>query len=222
VLVNFPFFTRNQCVWRASNRLPVGGITLFSRRPPAPVSCFLMDTVRRVASDDLHAEEVAALRDLFDAAWANKGSEFTEEDWSHTFGGVHFIVEREGRIVSHGSVIARELHTADHRLTTGYVEAVATLPSRQGRGHGSTVMHAIGEHIDRTFQLGALDTGIPGFYEPLGWSVWKGPTFVRIDSGSEKPTPDEDGSVLVRLTPTTPHLDPSAPLSCDWRSGDVW
>ena len=181
----------------------------------------LMAIVRRVASDDLRAEEMAALRDLFDAAWRNKDAEFTEQDLANAFGGVHFILEQEGRIVSHGSVIERELHTADLRLTTGYVEAVATLPSRQGRGHASTVMRAIGEHIDRTFQLGALDTGIPGFYEPLGWFVWKGPTFVRMDRGPE-PTPDEDGSVLVRRTPTTPEIDPTASLSCDWRPGDVW
>lgn len=180
-----------------------------------------MPIVRRVESDDLRAEEIAALRDLFDAAWRNKDAEFTDEDLMHAFGGVHFIVEQEGRIVSHGSVIARELHTADHRLTTGYVEAVATLPSRQGRGHGSTVMRAIGEHIDQTFQLGALDTGIPGFYEPFGWFVWKGPTFVRMDVGRE-PTPDEDGSVLVHRTPTTPDIDPTAPLSCDRRPGDPW
>jgi aminoglycoside 2'-N-acetyltransferase I len=111
------------------------------------------------------------------------------------FGGVHFIVEQEGRIVSHGSVIERELHTGDLRLMTGYVEAVATLPSRQGRGHASTVMRAIGEHIDRTFQLGALDTGIPGFYEPLGWFVWKGSSAEDVG----RATPGNDGSVLVPL-----------------------
>jgi aminoglycoside 2'-N-acetyltransferase I len=180
-----------------------------------------METVRRMTSDDLRAEEIEALRELFQAAWRNKDSEFSEEDLRHAFGGMHFIVEHEGRIVSHGSVIARELHTGGLRLATGYVEAVATVPSRQGRGYGSTVMRAIGEHIDRRFQLGALDTGIPGFYEPLGWFVWKGPTFVRMDRGQE-PTPDEDGSVLVRRTPTTPDIDPTAPLSCDWREGDVW
>jgi aminoglycoside 2'-N-acetyltransferase I len=181
-----------------------------------------METVRRVASDDLHAEEVVALRDLFDAAWRNKDPEFNEDDLRHAFGGVHFLVEHEGRIVSHGSVIARELQVAGHRLATGYVEAVATLPSRQGRGYGTSVMRAIGEHIDRTFQLGALDTGIPGFYEPLGWFVWKGPTFVRTDDHGAEPTPEEDGAVLVRRTPTTPDVDPTAPLSCDWRAGDVW
>ena len=83
--------------------------------------------------------------------------------------------------MAHGSVVARELHTNGHRLATGYVEAVATLPVRQRRGHGSALMRAIGEHIDQMFELGALDTGIAGFYERFGWIVWEGPTFVRMD-----------------------------------------
>jgi GNAT superfamily N-acetyltransferase len=180
-----------------------------------------METMRVVASDDLLAEEMAALRHLFDLAWNDEGEGFDDDDMKHAFGGVHFIVQREGLIVSHGSVVPRELHTPDHRLATGYVEAVATLPSDRRRGHGSSVMRAIGEYLDRTFQFGALGTGIPGFYAPFGWFVWKGPTFVRLDRGPE-PTPDEDGCILVRLTPTTPDLDPTLPLSCDWRPGDVW
>ena len=36
-------------------------------------------------------------------------------------------------------------------------------------------------------------------------------------------TPEEDGLVMVRRTPTTPSdLDLDAPISCDWRPGDVW
>jgi aminoglycoside 2'-N-acetyltransferase I len=35
-------------------------------------------------------------------------------------------------------------------------------------------------------------------------------------------TPEEDGAVMVRMTPTTPELDLTAPISCDWRPGDVW
>jgi aminoglycoside 2'-N-acetyltransferase I len=136
-------------------------------------------------------------------------------------GGVHFVVETDGAIVSHASVVDRELHTGGHRLATGYVEAVATLPEHRRRGLGSAIMAEVGAHIDRTFPLGALGTGLQPFYERLGWIVWKGPTFVRTDGGLE-PTPDEDGYVLVRLTPTSPQLDLSAPISCDWRSGDVW
>ncbi len=82
-------------------------------------------------------------------------------------------------------------------------------------------MREVDEYIDQTFQLGALGTGSFAFYERLGWVVWNGPTFVRTNSGVIR-TGEEDGNVLVRLTPTSPKLDLSAPISCDWRSGDVW
>lgn len=180
-----------------------------------------MAVVRRLASDELVPEEVAVLRGLFREAWGDSSEEFTDEDWDHAVGGLHFILAEGGAIVAHASVVERELHTSGHRLATGYVEAVATRPVHQRRGHGSTLMREVDEYIAQTFQLGALDTGSSAFYERLGWVAWRGPTFVRTDSGIIR-TGEEDGSVLVRLTPTSPQLDLSAPISCDWRSGDVW
>jgi aminoglycoside 2'-N-acetyltransferase I len=177
--------------------------------------------LRTVTSDDLRAEEVAALRELFRAAWGDDGEAFTEEDWEHATGGVHFILDEDGTILAHASVVERELHTDGHRLATGYVEAVATDPLHQGRGHATAVMRKVDEYIDRTFQLGALDTGRPALYKRLGWVVWEGPTFVRTDEGPVR-TAEEDGQVLVRLTPKSPELDLSAPISCEWRPGDVW
>jgi aminoglycoside 2'-N-acetyltransferase I len=178
-----------------------------------------MATVRRVAGEDLRPQEVATLRALFDAAWERGG--FTEEDWDHAFGGLHFLLEEGGTIVSHASVIERQLHTGGLDLVAGYVEAVATLPTHGRRGYGSAVMNEVGEWIDRTFQLGALDSARHDFYERLGWVVWRGPTSVRTDRGLVR-TPEEDGNVLVRVTPLSPDLDLSAPISCEWRSGDVW
>jgi aminoglycoside 2'-N-acetyltransferase I len=178
-------------------------------------------TVVTRRSDELSAAETAALRELFHAAWSEGSNGFTEEDWEHARGGVHFIIEAGGAIVAHASVVERELHAGVHRLATGYVEAVATWPGRQRQGHGSAVMRKVDDHIDRTFQLGALATGIPAFFERLGWVGWRGPTFVRTSSGLVR-TAEEDGQVFVRLTPTSPELDFSAPISCDWRPGDVW
>jgi aminoglycoside 2'-N-acetyltransferase I len=178
-------------------------------------------SVRTVGSDELGQAEVTAIRDVLNAAFGDEPDEaFTEEDWDHAVGGLHFILEENGTVAAHASVVERELHTSGHRLATGYVEAVATRPYLQGRGHGSTVMRAVGEYIDGTFQLGALG-GEPSFYERLGWVVWEGPTFVRTQAGLI-PTPEEDGLVLVRLTPSSPEFDLSAPISCDWRLGDVW
>lgn len=176
--------------------------------------------VKRVRTDELRPEEAGALRELLDAAWANGPEEFTDEDWDHAVGGLHFILEDQGSIAGHAAVVERTLHTSGHALSTGYVEAVATRPTRQRRGHGSALMREVGEYIYRTFQLGALG-GDPAFYERLGWVVWQGPTFVRTDAGLVR-TPEEDGAVLVRLTPMTPEIDLSAPISCEWRPGDAW
>jgi aminoglycoside 2'-N-acetyltransferase I len=146
---------------------------------------------------------------------------FTDEDWQHAIGGTHFLVEVDGQIVSHASVVERELHVAGRPLRTGYVEAVATAPGAQRRGYGSGVMREVNEHIARHFELGALGTGSQGFYQRLGWQIWRGPTYVRAAGGDER-TADEDGYILVYTTPSTPPLDLDEPISCEWREGDVW
>lgn len=180
-----------------------------------------MPSVRTFASDELSPAQVDGLRGLLALAWRDDPDPFTDDDWHSAVGGVHFVSEEDGTVVAHASVVERELHAGDHRLGTGYVEAVATLPAYRRRGHATELMRAVGEHIDRTFELGALDTGTKSFYERLGWVVWRGPTYVRTDSGLVR-TPEEDGSVLVRPTPRSPQLDLSSPISCDWRPGDAW
>ncbi len=180
-----------------------------------------MAALRQVPSDRLTREELTALRALFDEAWAGKGERFTAEDFEHALGGVHFLLEEDGVIVSHGSVVQRELHAGGLILDTGYVEAVATRPDRQRRGHATRNMRAVAELIDRRFVVGALEAGVSGFYERLGWVPWRGPTFVRTAGGLVR-TAEEDGAVMILRTSRTPPLDLDAPLSCEWRSGDVW
>ena len=124
-------------------------------------------------------------------------------------------------MVAHASVVERELRSADDRLRTGYIEAIATRPSHRRQGLGSLVIEGVGELIDRSYQLGALATGLVGFYERRGWVAWRGPTWVRTEAGTVR-TAEEDGNIFVRLTPTSPELDLSAPVSCEWPPGDAW
>jgi len=179
--------------------------------------------LRVLPTSALVPAELAAIRRLMDAAFGTEPeNSFDDDDWAHALGGSHFVLDMAGEIVSHASVVERELHVAGQPIHTGYVEAVATLPQRQGLGYGSQVMVAVNEHIAAGYELGALGTGSREFYERLGWRVWQGPTFVRTEAGQER-TPDEDGGILILLTPATPAaLDLSAPISCEWRSGDVW
>ncbi|HEY7659981.1 MAG TPA: GNAT family N-acetyltransferase [Actinomycetota bacterium] len=179
-----------------------------------------MTNVVRRSSAELEPRQLASLRRLFEDAWPEEEG-FTEDDWDHAFGGVHFLVEEDDRVVSHASVVERELHVGPFPLVSGYVEAVATAPDRQGHGLGTAVMRAVGDHVDRSFELGALGTDRFAFYGRLGWFVWAGPLAVRTADGL-RATPEENGFVLVRITPTSPPLDLTAPLSCEWRAGDVW
>jgi aminoglycoside 2'-N-acetyltransferase I len=177
--------------------------------------------VRRCPTDELTPDEVVAIRDLLWAAFPPGNEGFTEDDWQHALGGQHFVLEIEDTVVSHASVVERELHVAGRPLRTGYVEAVATAPGRQGHGLGTAVMREATAHVQAGFELGALGTGKHGFYERFGWKTWQGPTFVRTADGPRR-TPDEDGFLMVLTTPTTPPIDLGADISCDWRPGDVW
>lgn len=178
--------------------------------------------VRRASTQDLTASEIAAIRDHMVVAFGSDEEEaFTDDDWEHAIGGVHFVLALDGEIVAHASVVERELHVDGRALKTGYVEAVATAPGRQGAGFGSLVMAEVNAYIRDTFELGALGTGRQRFYERLGWRTWSGPSAVRTDEGA-RPTPEDDGYIMVLATPTTPPLDLGATITCEWRPGDVW
>jgi aminoglycoside 2'-N-acetyltransferase I len=180
-----------------------------------------LEIVRRLTTEELTEAEIVVVRAILRDAFAGDGEGFTDEDWAHAFGGTHFLLEQDGAIVAHASVVERELHAGGLPVRSGYVEAVATHPSNQRQGHGSRLMEAVDDHIRATFPLGALSAAAPEFYARLGWEPWLGPTAVRTPAGDVR-TPDDDGGILILTTPSSPALDRRAVLSCPWRSGDVW
>ncbi len=177
--------------------------------------------VRRVRTKDLTPDEVGAIRALVWAAFPPGEEGFEESDWDHAVGGTHVVLEVDDRIVSHASVVERDLHAGGRHFRTGYVEAVATDPARQHEGFGTRVMREVGTHIAEHYELGALGTGSHGFYERLGWQTWLGPSSVRTSGGPVR-TPFDDGFILVLLTPHSADLDLTTGISCEWRPGDIW
>ena len=178
--------------------------------------------LRRLTTNELTAAEISAIRSLLiDAFGTDPEQRFTEEDWQHSVGGSHFVLYEDDRIVATASVVERELRVGGRPVRTGYVEAMATRADRHGEGFGTRVMDAVGAFIRERYALGALGTGSHHFYERLGWRTWTGPSSVRTEDGI-RATPDDDGYILVLLTPSTPPLDERAAIECDWRPGDAW
>jgi len=178
--------------------------------------------LRHLPTAGLTSSEIVVIREIMRLAFRDDEDErFDDSDWEHALGGIHVVLDVDGEIVTHAAIVERELHVDDRPLRTGYVEAVATSPARQGEGFGSVVMTDVNEIIRERYELGALGTGRHHFYQRLGWKTWDGPSFVRTPDGSRR-TRDEDGYILVLATPTSPPLYMEASISCEWRPGDVW
>jgi aminoglycoside 2'-N-acetyltransferase I len=179
--------------------------------------------LRRLPTAELTPAERRAIRRLLWDAFAREPEDerFTEDDWHHALGGAHIVLDVAGQIVAHAAVVERQLHVAGVPIRTGYVEAVATRPTRQGKGFGTMLMRDVNAYLGERFELGALGTGRQGFYERLGWETWCGASSVRTPGGPE-PTPDDDGYIMVLRTRRTPPLDLESAISCDPRQGDAW
>ena len=104
-------------------------------------------------------------------------------------------------------------------LHTAYVEAVATEKEYRNRGFAAIVMNRVAEEI-QDFELGALSPFSVAYYERLGWELWRGPLFIRTHQGPIR-TPREENVMILRI-PRTLDLDLYAPLSAEWREGELW
>ena len=183
-----------------------------------PGQTVFMITVARFTTRDASIECLVQIRDLFFTAFDET---FTEQDWEHVLGGWHVVVGDGDAIVAHAAVVERVLEVADRPFRTGYVEGVATHPARQREGLGSQTMDEVGRLLLSEFEMGALATGVEGFYESHGWKRWLGPTYVRYGSDLVR-TEEEDGGVMVLPFGPSEGIDLSSPLSCPSRSGDDW
>ncbi|MGW2250869.1 GNAT family N-acetyltransferase [Kitasatospora sp. NPDC001660] len=150
------------------------------------------------------------------------GADMTEADWQHAQGGVHALLREDGVLIGHAAVVPRVFRHDGRELRAGYVEGVAVRADRQGRGHGTVLMGSIAGLIQGAYDLGALSASDAAveFYEHRGWQRWHGLLSAATPRGGERPTPDDEGGVYV--LPGTAPLDLSGPLTCDWRSGDLW
>jgi aminoglycoside 2'-N-acetyltransferase I len=132
----------------------------------------------------------------------------------------HILGYHSQTLVSHVMWLTRWLQVGTSKvMRTAYVEMVATEKSHRARGYGTAMMERVAEEI-QDFDLGALSPFSVAFYERLGWELWRGPLFIRTEGDLER-TP-RDGDVMILRLPKTPPLDLFAPLSAEWRQGELW
>ena len=106
--------------------------------------------LRRLRTDELSLSELRELRALFDEAWQGDDA-FDDDDWAHTIGGTHFVMEVDGTVRSHVSVVPRTLVTGD---PNGHRQVVLT--PQEGQHLGETVCPV---HLDALDERGLLQCG---------------------------------------------------------------
>lgn len=172
-------------------------------------------TIRVIAQHALGAVDRAEVLALCSHAFQCDYAPFLD-----TFtGATHVLASVDGRIVSHALWFTRWLQVADGPLLrTAYVEGVATAPAYEQRGLATAVMQTLQAQIV-DFDIGGLSPAQHGLYERLGWKLWRGPLSARTAEGMIA-TPEDE--VMILRLPGTPPLDLDAPLSIEWRAGEVW
>jgi aminoglycoside 2'-N-acetyltransferase I len=131
----------------------------------------------------------------------------------------HVIAKLGDKLVSHALWITRWLQVSDYPLLhTAYVEAVATEGSHRRSGYATLVMARLNQEI-QDYDIGALSPADTTLYARLGWEYWQGPLYSRKEDQFIL-VPNETAMIL--RTKNTPGLNTHAPLSIEWREGEVW
>lgn len=134
--------------------------------------------------------------------------------------GEHLLGWDNEVLATHLMWVPRTLVVADRlSLRAAYVEQVATARSHLRRGYASHLL-AMLPPLLTTYDVAALSPATDTIYLRQGWQYWEGPLSHRMD-GADVPDPEE--RIMVLPLPRTPAaLDRKAPLSVEWRPGDVW
>jgi aminoglycoside 2'-N-acetyltransferase I len=177
-----------------------------------------MPGIRVVTTAEASGELLTEIHDLLRRAFEG---DFSDEDWGHTLGGWHVVITDGATVDAHAAVVPRRLDVAERPFRAGYIEGVATSPAKRRRGLGGLVMTEVSKLLHGEFEMGALSTGLHGFYARHGWERWRGPTFVRHTPETIR-SHDEDEGVMVLRFGASKDVDLTAPLTCESRRGDDW
>ena len=168
-------------------------------------------TLKVKKNKDLSEEELEDIITLCSNAF-NEDFRLYMKDF---IGGTHILGYYEDTLVSHALWLDRWVRIENKPfLKTASVEAVAVDEKYRKRGFDSSVLTRLaGEITD--YDIAALTTGSPEFYERLGWKVWQGPVYFRRDDGQA--TSLDNSTLMILTLPKTPDLDLNTRLTLEWR-----
>lgn len=148
------------------------------------------------------------------------GGDFSPEDWDHALGGLHTLAWHAGQMIGHAAVVQRAVLVGHTPFRAGYLEAMGVYPDWQRHGIGKELMQHVNEQMERGYDFGLLSPSDEGraLYAISGWVDWRGELRSFTPTGISA-TPDEEIMVYCRANST---IDVQQPLTCDYRSGDIW
>ena len=99
------------------------------------------------------------------------------------------VITQYGEIISHAALWKRDLIVDNQSFKVGVIVLVATHLDHRKRGHASTIMRDLQRTMhEEEFDLGILWTGVPEFYEKLGWeTVVPSGSIVMVELASSLP-----------------------------------
>jgi predicted N-acetyltransferase YhbS len=82
------------------------------------------------------------------------------------------VICHDGRVISHAAVWPRTMMIDGHRVGVGIIVLVATARDARHRGHAAALMKDLQDSMPALgCDIGLLWTGVPGFYQRLGWTL---------------------------------------------------
>ena len=183
-------------------------------------------------------EDLPAVYDFLESAFPEAGREVfvaqTESDSTFRFRHARLAV-LDGRIAGYVRIFARQMRVRGVPLPAGGIGSVATVPDARHAGIASTLMRDAIEQMRRNgIAVSFLFTGIPGFYERLGYRIVREP-FLTADAAEAaalaapslynvRPATDADLPSLVALYRT--RIVGTTGAVCrtrrQWRDARLW
>lgn len=177
-----------------------------------------MDTVKieKKHTSDLSDEELMTIFKLLKEV---NGEDFSVENLSNAFGGIHFLAYENKMLIGHVAVVQRSMLLDNKPHKVGYVESLGVHPNYQHKGVAGSLVKEINLMIDKCYHFGALSplNETKNLFEEAGWNEMMSPYYEYTLVGI---VPSSIQCVMTYSNRLA--LDSKKKLVCDYRENNAW